>query len=239
MATLIDVQFEFARPYGELRPKSKRLEGADLFWLCVGETAETLCPGRKVEARVRYVSSAAAFVNLTDLGGIEGTIQSTQVSSSHGEVDCRDYLKPGDVVTARIVALDAATGQLELATTSRALNDDPYWEEQLLRAREPAYHPLTAQERAALERARRPAKPGFTPRQIRHPCFENVSLEAAAQKLLIPEIPLGTPLFRPSHKGTRHLILSIKLPQNVIWNLDIQEGPKVDGRERGYGEGCL
>lgn len=160
----------------------------ELFWLCLGETPETLAAGKKVEARVRYVTAGVAFVSLPDLGNIDAvsawasgrlsfhggrlvragsgsnptepqgcgfrrwisgdlwaatlrsselahsalapwllylirvlarhppphrpippnspldprqTIQAGNVSGSHGEVDCRDFMKQGDNLTAR------------------------------------------------------------------------------------------------------------------------------------------
>ncbi|KAL6771646.1 SPT6 [Auxenochlorella protothecoides x Auxenochlorella symbiontica] len=229
LATLIDIQFEFARPYGELRPKAKRLKEEELFWLCLGETPETLAAGKKVEARVRYVTAGVAFVSLPDLGNIDATIQAGNVSGSHGEVDCRDFMKQGDNLTARIIFLDPAEWRIELSTTSQALNDDAAWEQRLLCSREPYYVPLTLAEKAAAERSRRPAKPAFTPRQIRHPLFENISMNEAAKRLMEEGRPVGSAIFRPSHKGTRNIILSLRMPGGQVWHLDILEGPKGKG----------
>ncbi|RMZ52752.1 hypothetical protein APUTEX25_000871 [Auxenochlorella protothecoides] len=235
LATLIDIQFEFARPYGELRPKAKRLKEEELFWLCLGETPETLAAGKKVEARVRYVTAGVAFVSLPDLGNIDATIQAGNVSGSHGEVDCRDFMKQGDNLTARIIFLDPAEWRIELSTTSQALNDDAAWEQRLLCSREPYYVPLTLAEKAAAERSRRPAKPAFTPRQIRHPLFENISMNEAAKRLMEEGRPVGSAIFRPSHKGTRNIILSLRMPGGQVWHLDILEGPKVGALYRTSG----
>ncbi|KFM24955.1 Transcription elongation factor spt6 [Auxenochlorella protothecoides] len=235
LATLIDIQFEFARPYGELRPKAKRLKEEELFWLCLGETPETLAAGKKVEARVRYVTAGVAFVSLPDLGNIDATIQAGNVSGSHGEVDCRDFMKQGDNLTARIIFLDPAEWRIELSTTSQALNDDAAWEQRLLCSREPYYVPLTLAEKAAAERSRRPAKPAFTPRQIRHPLFENISMNEAAKRLMEEGRPVGSAIFRPSHKGTRNIILSLRMPGGQVWHLDIMEGPKVGALYRTSG----
>lgn len=58
------------------------------------------------------------------------------------------------------------------------------------------YVPLTLAEKTAAERSRRPAKPSFTPRQIRHPYFHNISMSDAAKRLMEEGRPVGTAIFR-------------------------------------------
>ena len=69
--------------------------------LCdAGETADTLKPGRKVQATVQRVSDAAAWVTLSDINDISAVILNTDISST-GEVRPGDRLRRGDVIPAR------------------------------------------------------------------------------------------------------------------------------------------
>ena len=43
------------------------LQDEQIFWLCSGETKDTLRPGRKVEARIRYVTEEDARCVLPDI----------------------------------------------------------------------------------------------------------------------------------------------------------------------------
>lgn len=42
-----------------------------MFWLCAGEGRDTLRPGRRVEARIRYVTEDDARCVLADVNGLE------------------------------------------------------------------------------------------------------------------------------------------------------------------------
>ena len=73
---------------------------AQLPVLCAGETADTLKPGRKVQATIQRVSDAAAWVTLSDINDITAVILNIDISSS-GEVRPGDRLRRGDVIPAR------------------------------------------------------------------------------------------------------------------------------------------
>jgi transcription elongation factor SPT6 len=143
LATLLDIQAEFVAPYGELRPPGAAPSPQELFWMSLGEDEETLRPGRRLEARVRYVGDELARVVLPDLHGAEGVIRAEDVSARapHGgqgamaglqQPSCREYFKQGDVVAAVVDFVDAEAGEIRLATDSARLNRDWHWEKEYL-----------------------------------------------------------------------------------------------------------
>lgn len=134
LATLIDIQFEFVAPYGEMRPPRSRLDVDGRFWLALGEDRSTLKPGRKVEAQVKYVNSAFVKCVVPELNGFEAEIPATAVSSKPGQetVDCRDYFKKGDTVVAVVMEVLPKESKVLLATSSRMLNNDLTWEKEYM-----------------------------------------------------------------------------------------------------------
>jgi hypothetical protein len=109
LATLIDAAFEFAAPFGELRAEPGPLTEEELFWLSLGgETRESLRPGRRVEARVRYVGRDLVRCVLPDLGGVEAVIRAGEVSSA----------------AVRTVEADAAAAA-DAAAEAAARGDEP------------------------------------------------------------------------------------------------------------------
>ncbi|GAB4816099.1 hypothetical protein N2152v2_003145 [Parachlorella kessleri] len=272
LATLIDIQQEFVRPYGELRhelapPTAGRQAGSvvlvprrlpgegglgaavrlpagegrsvghtqqdeDIFWLCSGETKDTLRPGRKVEARIRYVTEEDARCVLPDINNLEAVIRAQDVSSSADRVDCRDFLKPNDTVTARVRFVDPQQGLIELTTRSRDLNSDLHWEREYLGAADESYYvpDETEVRRAEADRRRQQNKRNFVSRPIRHPLFKNVSLQDSVAELLAREgAEPGEAVIRPHGKGPHMLALTLLLPDQLVQHVDIKEGAKASG----------
>ena len=90
--------FKAATMTSDLTRKPTRPHQWCLF--CTGENADTLKPGRKVQATIQRVSDAAAWVTLSDINEISAIILNTDISSS-GEVRPGDRLRRGDVIPAR------------------------------------------------------------------------------------------------------------------------------------------
>jgi len=70
------------------------------FWWMVGESSANLKPGRRVEALVRFVGQSEARCVLPELGNLEATLNSMDISS-HGQVTPSDHLRVGQSVNAR------------------------------------------------------------------------------------------------------------------------------------------
>lgn len=231
LSTLIDIQQEFVMPFGELRREVVAPKEEEVFWLCSGQSPDTLRPGRKVEARVRFVTETDARCVLTDINGLEAVIHSNHVSSSAGEgIDCRDFLKAGQTVMARIRSIDPQRGLIELTTRSADLNDDLRWEEEYCQrgaGGDTSYHVPSAEEvrRQETERRRQQNKRNFIARPIRHPLFKNLSMHEAAAELL-ERTEVGEGMFRPHPKGPHMLALTLLLPDGVVQHVDIKEGAK-------------
>ncbi|KAI3425064.1 hypothetical protein D9Q98_008441 [Chlorella vulgaris] len=235
LPTLIDIQMEFAAPYGELRKELAPLKTADLFFLCAGETKESLKKGRRVEARVRHVGDSDARCVLPDLNNIEAVLQVEDMSRRAAEaqesqreaVSMRDYLQPNDTVAARIIDVLPDQWQVRLSTRGDVVADDAAWEAEYLAAPEGNYYRLPPKEdpRAALETQRRKRLNQFVARPIQHPLFKNLSMADAAAQLQEPGVPVGQAIVRPSTRGAKGLWLTMKLPDG-IWHLYIEEQGK-------------
>jgi hypothetical protein len=72
----------------------------EVFWMLSGETEATLKPGRKVEAKVRFVTEEEARCVLNDLSNLEAVIPKDCISSE-GIVNPRDRLESNKTYTAR------------------------------------------------------------------------------------------------------------------------------------------
>lgn len=70
------------------------------FWWTYGETAETLKPGRRVEAVIRFVGQSEARCTLPEIGGLDAVLLASDISTS-GPVVPSDYLHAGQSVAAR------------------------------------------------------------------------------------------------------------------------------------------
>ena len=234
---LVDAAFELIAPSGEARldvPPS----AADEFWLATGQRPDTLKPGLPVDVVIRWAGAAEARGTIPAAGGVEAVIPADAISSSAGHgaaVDPRDYFRPGDVVSARILDLLPEACEVRVATASAVLNDADTWEEQYCRLEEAAYVPLTPGERAAIAQraagggaARRRA--ALVKRPIAHPHYDNVTEEEAAARLAAPEAGVGEALVRPHPGGAHKLRLSVKLHHGshgpIILHRDVVEAGK-------------
>eukprot|EP00887_Chlorella_sp_A99_P000019 scaffold16.g19.t1 len=240
LPSLIDIQMEYVAPYGDLRPEFEPMRNSEFFWLCLGPgSRDSLTEGRLVDARVRHVGAEAARLALPDFNGLEAVLEVIHASSKFANVDLynlkpdlRLMLQTGGTVAARILSVDAESAVVRLTSTSTALNDAQRWEEEYCASREPYYHVLTPQERAAMEKERaRKKKVTITPRPIVHPLYKNATMADAVEYLQSCEP--GEALFRPHGRSTRMLALSVLLPgppaDRPVWHLDVKEGGKPAG----------
>ncbi|PRW45415.1 transcription elongation factor SPT6 isoform A [Chlorella sorokiniana] len=230
MATLVDIQAEFIRPYGDLRRPLEQPKSAEIFWLCCGETGETFKAGRRVEARVRTVGEQDARVVLPDINGIEAVIRRENVSSSAGpDINVRDFLPVNQTVTARVINVNAEMWEVELSTKSSDLQNELHWEHEYL-GRGDKYYVVPRPEdlkKARVERRKGEALK-VTQRPIQHPLYKNISMADAAALLTTDEVAVGECVIRPSHTGPMKLCLTVKMPEGV-WHLDLLEQGKPPG----------
>lgn len=152
------------------------------FWWMYGETAETLKPGRRVEAVIRFVGQTEARCILPEVGGLDAVLSANDISTS-GPVTPSDYLQAGQSVAARsagrthtaknireyperqsklmhigllrIKTIKPEEFCVEVTTASTDLNDDLRWEEKYCRDRNSYFHVLTPEERRASEAEKR------------------------------------------------------------------------------------
>lgn len=71
LSTLLDIQMEFARPYGDMRAPLEPLGESLLFPLACGQTEAMLLAGRRVEAHIRKVTDREAYCTIPELNGVE------------------------------------------------------------------------------------------------------------------------------------------------------------------------
>ena len=98
-------------------PAPACLQPKQLFYLCAGETPDSLRPGRRVEARVRFVGEMEARCVLPDLNNLEGVVMAGEVSRKAAleaqqlaggmagmggmGINVREYLKSNETYPAR------------------------------------------------------------------------------------------------------------------------------------------
>lgn len=226
LSKLIDIQMELISPYGEIRPNFKELGNEEIFWLVAGEDRYSVKIGRKVEARVRYVSEEAAVCNIPELNGTEAVIEAPSVSSRQNVLNCRDYFKPGDTVIGAIISIDSDNGVIYLSTASNQLNSDLEYENQYL-AQQEEYYAIPDKETLQEEEAQRKGAKQtskITIRPIRHPYFKNITAGEASAEVLAG--PIGVAVIRPAAKSFRRLYITMCMPGGLIWNIGIKElGP--------------
>lgn len=235
LATLIDIQLEFVAPYGELRGEMRPPKDAEVFFLCTGETPDTLKLGRRVSARVRFVGENEARCLLPDLGNLEAVLERHEVSASRGpDINLRDFLQPHQTFDARIIQLDAADWTVKLSSRSDVLGDEIKWEQAYLaydedRGSGDKYYviPTPAELKAAAQEQRRKTAVKIIHRPIQHPLFKNVTLSDAAAELTPDDVPVGRCIIRPSAtRGPNALNISMKLPLSV-WHIEVEEKGKA------------
>lgn len=243
LATLIDIKFELIAPFADLRPRMHNLNKEEALWtdpallyLATGEGEESLKPGRKVEAKVRYVGEKMVRVSIPELNNVEAIINSDAVSSTRGteEVDCRNHFTNNDTVIAVITAIDAEKRILTLSTASKIVGDDVRWEHLYLHDRkhggDDAYRVPTQKEinEEKLQGRGGPKKakgPRAIRRAIKHPLFQNIQMADAVSSLLGGNVPVGTAMVRPG-KSSRGLYLTMRQPGDKVWHISINEKGK-------------
>ncbi|KAL4442498.1 hypothetical protein ABPG77_005082 [Micractinium sp. CCAP 211/92] len=233
LATLIDIQLEFVAPYGELRGEMQPPKPEDVFFLCTGETPDTLKLGRKVSARVRFVGENEARCLLPDIGNLEAVLERHEVSATRGpDINLRDFLQPHTTFDARIIQLDPAEWVVKLSSRSDVLGDELKWEHMYL-----AYNkdtgdkdyviPSVDELKAAAQEQRRRTQVKIVHRPIQHPLFRNITLSDAAAELTPDSVPVGRCIIRPSAtRGPNALNISMKLPLSV-WHIEVEEKGKT------------
>ncbi|KAL4447813.1 hypothetical protein ABPG75_005032 [Micractinium tetrahymenae] len=235
LATLIDIQLEFVAPYGELRGDMQPPKADDVFFLCTGETPDTLKLGRKVSARVRFVSENDARCLLPDIGNLEAVLERHEVSATRGpDINLREVLQPHSTFEARIIQLDPADWNVKLSSRSDVRADELKWEQLYLAYNEDRktgdkYYviPSPADLKAAAQEQRRKTPAKVIHRQIQHPLFRNITLAEAAGELTPDDVPVGRCIIRPSAtRGPNALNISMKLPLSV-WHIEIDEKGKT------------
>ncbi|PSC69358.1 transcription elongation factor SPT6 [Micractinium conductrix] len=245
LATLVDIQMEFAGPFGELRKPLEPLKPEEVFWLCSGETQETLKQGRRVEARIRNIGDNEIRCVLPDLNGIEATVDKSEVSVSlnremaprQGEWSLREAnlpLEQNGTLQARVLEIFPDQFIVRLSSRSDRMPDD-MWEAKYLiwnpgeRKGVEGYQMPSKQDlKEAAEARRKVAAPKFKARPIQHPLFKNISLPDAAAELTVDDVPVGSCIIRPSARSAQFLNVTWKMPES-IWHVDIEEKGKTAG----------
>ena len=241
LATLIDIKFELIAPFGELRPQIHNLDedrlwtDPALLYLATGEGEETLKPGRKVEAKVRYVGENMVRVSIPELNNVEAVINADSVSSTRTqEVDCRNHFRNNDTVIAVIMAIDPEKRTLTLSTASKNVGDDVRWEQMYLTNKKlggdrdyrvPTQKEINEEKMLGRGGPRKAKGPRVIRRAIKHPLFQNIQMADAASALLEMTVPVGSAMVRPG-KSSRGLYLTMRQPGDKIWHIAITEKGK-------------
>lgn len=92
--TLDGMAAEFRRPFRDPRPPATRLGDAELFFLLISETPQSLMRGSLVTGRATAVLRSRVFVMLDCQ--VEGQVDHSQLSDERVE-DCADFVQVGQV----------------------------------------------------------------------------------------------------------------------------------------------
>eukprot|EP00898_Chlorokybus_atmophyticus_P008664 jgi/Chlat1/879/Chrsp107S01340 len=224
LATLEDIRLELTHPYRDPRRPYDRPNRDEEFYMLCGESPESLRPGKLLQATVARTMQNDVFVRLEN--GINGKINIHDLSDQR--VDSTSIVKPGQVVTCRVLSVDTATYTVLLSSKGEVLRDNARWETAIF-GRDPFYR--RPQDAEVKKEAIKKKKQGFLARSIVHPLFKNISVLEATQALSDREI--GDVVLRPSTKGVSHLSLTMKFWDGIYFHVDIKEGGKTGKSQAG------
>jgi len=205
LSTLIDITMELFSPFHNRRPQFSKPTELEIFYMLVNEKAETMRPGRIVEAIVEYVEPQEVHCCLTQ-SKLKGIIKQDQFTSAESsDADLNTLLRRGDVFRARLIGIDTHDLYVELSCREADLADDAKWERAYCTHENYYFKPEEEKEKDSF--AKKADNDGhFKPRRIDHPLFKNVS-EAESRDILSRH-PLGYAILRPSDAGQKCIILS-------------------------------
>ena len=228
LSILIDVSMELFVPCTDRRPPFSKPDELEVFYILLNEKAETMKPGKLVEAVVQSVDEHELQCSLIP-SQLKGTIKREQFSGSEDvqQIDLKSRVRRGDILSARLVGIEYKNFLVELSCRSVDLKNDERWEQEY--CTDPYYRIKTAAEREQelLSRTSRQEK-RFAARRIDHPLFKNIS-EAECVDLL-SRSPPGYTVLRPSQEDPHLIIVSFNAFSgkhgDIYLHRRLKEGPK-------------
>ncbi|KAF9905273.1 Transcription elongation factor spt6 [Linnemannia zychae] len=218
--TLEHIKAELQHPFGDPRKAFLPADSDQIFTMLTGETDQTLREGFIVAARVIKVREKSALCRLDC--GIDGMLAIRNISDSRVE-SIEDHLSEGQTLQVKILRLEKDRFFADLTCKESELSQgDMEVRKQPVDRTFNQYEEERAMDQVDLNTR----QPGFVPRKINHPLFKNITSEAAT-KYLSPR-RRGELVIRPSHRGTDHLIVTVKIAEGIFKHYDILESQKTD-----------
>ncbi|KAH9610332.1 hypothetical protein KSS87_005321 [Heliosperma pusillum] len=218
--TLHAIKLELMQGFQEWRKKYEELSQEEEFYLISGETDDTLCEGRIVQATVRRVQPQRAICAMES--GLTGMLTRDEYSDDWRD-DLTEKLHEGDVLTCKIKSIQKNRYQVFLTCREKDMRNNVQQNVVI----DPYYHEDQSSLQSEQEKARKDkelAVKRFKPRMIVHPRFQNITADEA-MKLLADKDP-GESIIRPSSRGPSYLTLTLKIYDGVFAHKDIIEGGK-------------
>ncbi|KFK40992.1 hypothetical protein AALP_AA2G071400 [Arabis alpina] len=193
------------------------------FYMISGETEETLCEGRIVQASVRRLQSGRAICVLDS--GLTGMLTKEDFADDGRDiVELSERLNEGDILTCKIKGIQKERYQVFLICKESEMrnnrhqhkqNEDPYYVEDRNSL-------LAEKEKARKEKEL--VRKHFKSRMIVHPRFQNITTDQATEYL--SDKDFGESIVRPSSRGLNYLTLTLKIYDGVYAHKEILEGGK-------------
>ncbi|KAG0074931.1 Transcription elongation factor spt6 [Linnemannia elongata] len=218
--TLEHIKAELQHPFRDHRTQFVPATPDQIFTMLTGETDQTLREGFILPALVTKVREKNAMCRLDC--GIDGILSIQNISDSRiGSV--KDHVSEGQTLQVKILRLEKARFFADLTCKESELRQG----DAHLRAL-----PLDRTfDQFEEDRFKDPADPndnksGFVHRKIHHPLFKNITSEAAIKYLSTRN--RGELVIRPSNRGADHLIITVKIADDIYKHYDVLEINKRD-----------
>lgn len=230
LSILIDIGMELYDPFWDRRPPFAKHNELEIFYLLANEKAETMKPGKLVEAVVQNVEDYEIQCQLVQ-SRLKGSIKKDQYSSEENSdaVDLKTRVRRGSILRARLLGIEYKDFFVELSCRSLDLQNDERWEREY--CTDAFYHVKTEEEKEQ-ERLSKEAKQEkrVVTRRIDHPLFKNIS-EAECVEIL-SKSPLGHTIFRPSRSGFQFITVSFNAftgkHGDICLHRDLMEAERKD-----------
>ncbi|CAH1432120.1 unnamed protein product [Lactuca virosa] len=221
--TLNDMRSELIQGFQDWRRPYVEPNEDQAFYMICGESEDTLCEGKIVQATVRRVQPQKAICSLDS--GLTGMLNKEDYSDERRDNnDLTERLNEGDIITAKIKSIEKKRYQVFLSCRDSDLRSDA---SQNYKAMDPYYfedRDNSEIEKEKANKAKALAKKHFKSRMIVHPRFQNITADEAMEMLSDKEP--GESIVRPSSRGPSYLTLTLKIYDGVYAHKDIIEGGK-------------
>lgn len=179
--TLNDMRSELIQGFQDWRRPYVEPNDDQAFYMICGESEDTLCEGKIVQATVRRVQPQKAICSLDS--GLTGMLNKEDYSDERRDnIDLTESLNEGDIITAKIKSIEKKRYMVFLSCKDSDLRSSV--DTQKYKTMDPYYYEdrdNSEIEKEKANKAKALAKKHFKSRMIVHPRFQNITADEAME----------------------------------------------------------